>query len=411
MKILLLNQFFWPDEAATSQLLTDLACHLAAGGHEVTVICGESAYSAGGGAGAPPVEVVRIRNSRFSRAPKARLLSYLSFLAGAAWRGLWVARPDVVVSLTTPPLLSAVGALLKTVRRSRHFIWVMDLYPDVAVDLGVLRAESWVTRIAGFIADAAKRHADGIIALGECMRERLVKRGIPEEKIRVAENWADGSKMIPLPLPDGPFTVLYSGNLGLAHDTDTICGAIERLRHDRRFLFVFIGGGPQWAKVMSYCREREVRNVRFLPHAPREQLGTNLARGHVGLVTQKPACAGSVVPSKVYGLMAARRPVLFIGPREATPARIIEKSGCGWRIDCGDVNGLVSLLEILNAHRELVREAGTRGRAAFADRYDLPQGVSRIQEILCASGAPATVHNRCTLSSYSLLPRSSSRSS
>jgi glycosyltransferase involved in cell wall biosynthesis len=388
MNILLLNQFFYPDSAATSQLLTDLARDLVSQGHSVRVICGTSSYAEPDSVPAPDVEILRIPALPFSRGALARSLSYASFLFGAFCRGLLGPRPDLILTLTTPPALGVVGAILKTVSGARHFIWEMDLYPDIAVDLGFLQPRSWVTRLLGVSFDHARRRADGIIALGECMRRRLIRRGIPAARIHVADNWADGGEIRPLPFPGfEPLRILYSGNLGLAHDVDTIRAAILRFSSDRRFHFTFAGAGPMRHRLESFCREHRVANVEFAGYRPYGSLAQALGQCHVGLVTQKPATLGSVVPSKTYGLMAAGRPILFIGPPEAAPAEIIRRFRCGWHIAPGDSSGLFALLEFLAAQPALVSQAGALGRRALLEHYDLPVGVGRICEIL---GVPSS---------------------
>ncbi len=386
LNILLLNQFFWPDGAATSQLLTDLAIRLEEHGHAVTVICGSSSYADAGASQAPKVRIIRTLNLSFARGTLHRLLSYLTFYAGAVWHGFRVPRPDLVVTLTTPPLLSLAGTLLKTFRGARHFSWEMDVYPDVAVDLNVFRSTSWSSRLTGFLADYAREKADGIIALGECMRGRLMARGIPSEKIHIAENWADGNVIRSQPPASGHcLTVLYSGNLGLPHDVDTISAAMDQLQADDRFHFLFIGDGPRRKSLEQFCKSKELSHVSFAPHRKRDQLSQSLASAHIGLVTQRAECLGSVVPSKIYGLMAAGRPILFIGPRQATPSLIIERYRCGWQVDCGDAEGVVSLLRKLAAEPQLVRQAGFRARQAFVEHYDLPIRLSRLCDVLGVS--------------------------
>ena len=158
------------------------------------------------------------------------------------------------------------------VRGGRHFIWEMDVYADIAVELGVLRADAWWTRGLGWALDAVRRRADGVIVLGESMRGRLLGHGIPAERLFVAENWADGEEIRLRAFPTGTtLEVLYSGNLGLAHDLETVCGALETLAGetlagetlardtlagDVRFRFTFAGGGPQRAALERFCRER-----------------------------------------------------------------------------------------------------------------------------------------------------------
>lgn len=266
------------------------------------------------------MRVLEVPSLPFGRGAASRLACYLSFLAGALVRGLAAGKPEVVVTLTTPPLLSLVGAAIQRLRGARHYIWEMDVYPDVAVALGVLKPHSRLTRELGALADYARRRADGIIVLGPCMRDRLAARGVPPERIHVAENWADGSLIQPRPWPpDGSLRVLYSGNLGLAHDFDTISAAMARLASDARFQFVFAGDGPRRRTVEDFCRAHAIRNARFLPYQQSARLSEHSGACHVGLVTQTPESLGTVVPSKIYGLMAAARPVIFIGPPKPLP--------------------------------------------------------------------------------------------
>ncbi len=386
MRILLLNQFFWPDSAATSQLLTDLARGLAENGHEVYAIAADGGYAPDATGDAPPVQIVRVKALPFVRGKLGRVLSYASFYAGAAVAGLRLPRPDLVLTLTTPPLLSLLGNLLQRVRESRHFIWEMDMYPDVAIDLGTFRAGGVLDRVVGGMADFSRRRADGIIALGECMRERLIGRGVDARKISVAENWADGTAIQPLPRPGDPreLVVLYSGNLGLAHDLDTVTGAMLALKDDDRVRFVFAGSGGRRGELERFVAEHGIQSVAMRPYAPRASLGESLAVGDVGLVTQRDATCGSVVPSKVYGLLAAGRPILFVGPAEATPARLVRRFGCGWHVPVGDAAGLAALLRRLAADREEVAEAGRRARQALVTHFDSPLGVARICELLGA---------------------------
>ncbi|MBV9225855.1 MAG: glycosyltransferase family 4 protein [Acidobacteriaceae bacterium] len=395
MRVLLLNQFFWPDSAATSQLLTDLARGLAERGHEVHAICAEPGYALQDETNPPQAQVHRIPSVRFVRGPLGRVASYASFFLGSAWRGLRVPRPDVVITLTTPPLLSLVGNLVQFLRRSKHFIWEMDVYPDVAIDLQYVPKNGVFDRVIGTIAYLSRKRSDGILVLGACMRDRLLRRGLPASKVFIAENWADSKIIHPTswPEPGTPLTILYSGNLGLAHDTDTIVQAMTALKNDKNFRFVFAGGGARRKPLESLCREREIRSVEFRSYSSKMSLGESLGSGHIGLITQQTACLGSVVPSKVYGLLAAGRPVLFIGPEESTVAQIIKRFDCGWHIPCGDASSLLDLLRALSENRTVVEQAGSRARQAFLRFYDLPHGVSRICALIGLSSPAEASHD------------------
>ena len=376
-----INQFFWPDSAATSQLLTDVVLQALREGSNARVICAANRYA--GEESAPPRSVVihRCPAVPFVRGMLGRFVSYVSFLATSAVHGLRGPSPDTVVTLTTPPGLGAVGTLLQVLRGARHFIWQMDMYPDVAVDVKVLH-RSMITRLIGWVFDISRRRADGIIALGEEMKDRLIAHGVSPEKIHVCHNWADGNEIVPLPFPEGPLTIHYSGNFGMAHEAVTVRESVKALANDDRFRFVFTGGGKHHDALELLCRASEIANVSFEPYCPREHLGFSLAQGHLGLVTQLPETLGSVVPSKTYGIMAAGRPILYVGPRQATPARIIEEFHCGWQIEPGDVSGLTNLLETLDRRRDLIAEAGARARRAFEEHFDRPIAVARICKVL-----------------------------
>ncbi len=390
--MLFINQFFWPDSSATSQQLTDLVSGLATRGVEVSVLCGEGGYAEAAGEQAPPARVYRVRALPFSRGRVGRLFSYLSFYVAAFAKGLRLPRAEVVVSMTTPPLISLLGAAIKLVRGSRHFIWEQDLYPEIAVDLEYLQKGGVVHRVTSVLADLVRRHADGIIVLGPCMRERLIARGVSADKIAIAEHWASSAAITPRERPGDPneLVVLYSGNLGLAHDLETIEGAMLNLRGDARFRFVFAGTGGRRNELATFCEANQLTKVEFRPFVAREKLSEGLAAGDIGLVTQRDAACGALVPSKVYGILAAGRPLLFVGPANATPALLIEKHGCGWHVDCGDVASATRLLQHLAAHPELVKEAGQRARAALVHFYDLPQSIDRIADILGAARPPCS---------------------
>ncbi len=380
MKILLLNQFFWPDSAATSQQMSDLTATLASRGHEVHVICSKGGYATTAATAPPPATIHRVSGFAFVRGKVGRLLSYLSFYPFALLRALTLPRFDMVVSLTTPPLISLVGTAVKSVRGSRHFIWEQDIYPDVALNLGYIKAGGVIDRVVGYLADSSRRHADGILSLGRCMTLRLVRRGIPAAHMRLTENWSNSEAIRPLPRSGNPdeLVLLYSGNLGLAHDVRTFALAALELKSDPRFRFIFVGSGSRREELRQYVEVYDIRSVEERSYVPRDQLSEGLSIGDIGLVLQYDSCSGLVVPSKVYGIMASGRPILFVGPADATPALHIREHRCGWQIDNGDHAGLSRLLRYLADHKEEVHAAGARAREALLQHYDLPAGTARI---------------------------------
>ena len=387
MKVLLLNQFYWPDLTATSQLLTDLTRHLAEEGHQVTVICGGAAYAGADSTGQPRgVRILRTWALPFARGPLARVGSYLSYFLGALWFGLWAGRQDVIVSMTTPPLLSLIGWMIEIRTGGRHYIWEMDMYPDVMVDLGMFPANHWIVRFLGALADFGRRKAYAVISLGECMTRRLLDRGVPIEKIAIAENWADGNRIFPPAHPpsNSGLSFIYTGNMGMGHEFETLKGAMLALKQRAEISYTFVGGGARKPALEQFCRDQNISSAQFLSYRSPDELKLLTDNCHIGLVTQIPAVTGSIVPSKVYAQMAAGLPILFIGAPEAQPARIIERYRCGWHVACGDVAGLTRLIEWLAANPEEVRLAGDRAYRAFLAHHDRPLAVRHLGELLGA---------------------------
>lgn len=402
MQVLVISQFFGTDTAAVGQFLADAAVAVSEAGHKVRVICGDSGYAAceAGKVESIPsaasekarldrdnqrqdaIDLDPVKNITFSHNKVKKLLSYATFYAGATWKALTVPKPDVILTLTAPPGLAWIGWLMQRMRGCRHVVWEMDVYPDIAVALGMPLAGLLAGLLAG-VLDYPRRRADAVIALGDCMKDRLLQHKIPQERIFVAENWADGKDIFPMPFPElSPLRILYSGNLGLAHDVATLCDVMEQLAGDTGFFFDFVGGGPRRKALKDFCYKQGIENASFRTYVRQEQLGASLAECHIGLVTQKAATAGAVVPSKVYGLMAAGRPILYIGPATATPARLIRRFECGWHFECGDVDGVLKLLRYLQTHAEDIRVKGRLGRKAFEVHYDKPVGVARICRVL-----------------------------
>ncbi|HKF47790.1 MAG TPA: glycosyltransferase family 4 protein [Terracidiphilus sp.] len=386
MHIAVFNQFFWPDVIATGQYLTDVSRALSLD-HDVTAICSGPAHGCPDSSPYPRIVIVRSRTIAFAHRAFARIASYLSYLSGSMWHGLRLRCPDVILTLTTPPILPVIGSLISTLRGARHVVWEMDVYPDVATDVGWFRKGSLIDCLSGVIIDWSRRRAFAIVVLGDDMKSRLIGRGIDSEKIHIVENWADGSGIVPHPFPDGPLVIHYSGNLGLAHEIETIKGAMGRLRNHKDFRFVFSGAGARRPALEGFCRSENIHNVEFRSYCERVDLGRSLSEAHLGLVTQRPETLGSVVPSKTYGIMAAGRPLLFIGPDASTPARHIQRFNCGWRIEPGDVDSLTKLLLSLNQDRSIIVEAGKLARAAFDAHFDSCVSIPRLTAVICGAGS------------------------
>jgi glycosyltransferase involved in cell wall biosynthesis len=387
VRILLLNQYFWPDEAATAQLATDLCEDLVAGGAEVSVVSSAGAYVSQPGAPRPPlrerwrgVDILRVPATSLGRASiPRRLLDYASFYAGAAAQLVRAGRHDVVIVLTTPPLLASLGVLLRALRGERLVCWVQDVYPEIGVAFGVFPEHGLLTSALRLAARTIYRRADAVVALGEVMAERLVAAGAPRERVHVIHNWADGRAITAVPRARNAFArelrlgdrfvVGYSGNFGRGHDLDAILEAARRLRGHRRLHWLFIGEGPRRDEVAAAI-ERDRLNARLLPYQPRERLRASLSAPDVHLVTMRAGLEGLMVPSKLYGCLAAGRAVVFVGPERTEPAQILADERCGVTVPPADPAALAAAVEDLARRPREAAAMGRRGRAVFERRFD-----------------------------------------
>ena len=332
MRVIFLNRFYWPDEPATAQLLTDLAEQLVARGHRVSIIASHP------GRDEVPrfechhaVAIHRIRGTRWSRAGLAgKAADYATFFLGALWcLARMVRRGDIVVALTDPPLIGIGAWLVAAGRGARLFHWVQDIYPELAITLAGHR---WLG-ITVALRNHAWRRARRCVTLGADMGAVLSHAGVPGEQISLVPNWAPAGLAPPAgsiagKLRDewglqGKFIVEYSGNLGRVHDLEPVLAAAEALRDATGTVFLFVGAGPQRAALEAAVGHRGLRNVLFKPPQPRAHLGEVLALGDVHLVTLRPGCEALVFPSKLYGAAAVGRPVIFLGPRDCELARLV----------------------------------------------------------------------------------------
>lgn len=399
MKVIFINRFFHPDHSATSQLVSDLAFHLAEKGWEVAVVTGrrryedaEQAYPARERCAG--VEILRVRTSGFGRfSLPGRAIDYLTFYITAGWclRGL-VQQGDIVVAKTDPPLISVLAGWLASRRGARLVNWVQDLFPEIAVALGVKRLGGPIGRWLRDLRNGSFQKAEPSVVIGDRMAEQLYGEGVHRSHIRVIHNWVDGDAIRPLahaqnPLRnqwnlDGKFAVGYSGNLGRVHEYTTIIGAAECLRDRADIEFLFSGGGVASRELQHECTGRGLANVRFLPYQPREHLRESLGACDVHLIVLRPEMEGLVVPSKFYGVAAAGRPMLFVGDSGGEVARMIDLAEAGIAVSTGDSESLVSAILALQADSDIRERLGRNARAAFESRYSRPIALERWESVL-----------------------------
>ena len=380
MRILLLNQCFYPDVVSTAQHLTDLATALTARGHEVTVIASDRGYD-------DPtkrfkrrerwndIEIIRIpsfslgKNSRGRRA-----FNFGGFLFVCALRLLMLRRFDVVVALTSPPLISFLAALFVKLKGGSFCFWVMDLNPDEAIAAGWLDEKSAATRLFKRMLNYSFKVATRTVVLDRFMKERVVAKGFDSDRIAIVPPWshddhvqysAAGREEFRRKhgLSD-KFVVMYSGNHSPCHPLDTLLDAARELKERSEIVFSFIGGGSEQKKV----REQDLPNVKCLPYQPLDELSASLSAADLHVVVMGDEFVGIVHPCKVYNIMSTGAPTLYIGPTPSHVTDIASQLRARFFITShGDVERVTAA--ILEARQQHERQPVN----AFAKHTLLPQ--------------------------------------
>lgn len=413
MRLIFVNRFSSPDHSATSQMLADLAVGLSERGREVYVIASRQRYD-DAGASLPPREVVRGVNTHrvwtagFGRQKLLlRAIDYFTFYLTAAWRLMRLARRgDVVIVMTDPPLFSVIAAPIVRLRRCRMVNWLHDVFPEAAAAFGVGGRSGKIAFAAlRVLRNRSLRGASANVVLGERMAGLLAATGTPSRQIAIIPNWSDSAVVHPVepernPLRskwelDGKFVVGYSGNLGRAHERDAIVEAMTALHRGEGacaggtdVVFLFIGGGAQLGPLRREAEIRTLTNYRIEDYQPTERLAESLSAPDVHIVSLKPAFEGLIVPSKLYGILAAGRPALFIGDSDGEVARVLRDADCGVTVAPGDGHGLARAILDLARDPERRRRMGERARSVFAQRYDKIIAVDAWAKLLTGLASP-----------------------
>jgi glycosyltransferase involved in cell wall biosynthesis len=386
-RLLFINRYFFPDHSATSQILSQLAFHLAETGRPVHIVTSRQLYG-NPNADLAPQEVVRgvhvhrISTTGFGRsALLGRGMDYLSFYV-ATWRWLLAMadRGDTFIAMTDPPLLSVVAMDAARRRGARLVNWLQDIYPEIAIELSVPIVNGAAGKVLARLRDASLKAASANVVVGERMAEKVAARGVSTDRIHVVPNWSDDEAIVPVPPAGNPlraqwdlqdkFVVGYSGNLGQAHEFETLLGAAERLQGDPRILFLFVGGGHYFDELARRAQERGLKHqFRFLPYQPEETLKYSLSVPDVHWISLRSRLEGLVVPSKVYGIAAAGRPIIAVTAKDGEIARLVKQYDCGMTIEPGSPGPLARVILDLSIDAEKVAAMGKRARAMIEAQF------------------------------------------
>ncbi len=393
--ISIITQFYPPDYAATGQFVYDLAGALVHQGFEVSVFTGMPGYAFR----KTDVQRKESLNGVFvrrtgsihlmSKRIRNKLVSSVLFLLRCVIKFRHKSiRGSHLVLTSAPPFLGLIGWFYNKVFGHTYSCVIYDIYPEVAVRLRVVAAGHLVTRFWEFVNRKVWQRATSLIVLSEPMRQLLIKKN-PDlaNKIYVIHSWADPKFIRPIAKSknwfaqqyhlDGCFVVMYSGNLGRCHDSATILQCIRLLKDRSDIKFVFIGNGVGSQVIKSAIALEEITNVLQLPYQERETLPFSLTACDLSLVSILPNVGDTIAPSKIYGMLAAERPVAAICPEGSYLREIIADGNCGECFNNGDAQELANYICFLAANPQVQEASGKNARRFLESNYTIDQAIPK----------------------------------
>lgn len=398
-RVWVVSELYYPEDTSTGHFLTGIAEGLARE-YEVKVLAAQPTYAARGRRSSARewvggVEVRRCWSTTFSkdtsllRLVNLATISLSFFLAGLrSFR-----RGDVVIVVTNPPTLPFLIWVAVRWRGARFVLLIHDVYPEVLVATGLLRWNGLIARSLSRLVAALYARADRIVVLGRDMKE-LVLGKCPscENRILIIPNWGDTSEIRPAPKSENPilrelnlvdrFVVLYAGNIGRTQGVETLVEAAGLLRDRQDIAFLIAGEGAKRLWVERTIAEKKLGTVRLLPRSPRSDLGVLLGACDAAVISLMPGMTGISVPSRLYNVLAAGRPVLAIAGPESELARVVIEEGVGRVVTPGDGSAVATAITEMSQDKESLFEMSERGRAAAVGKYSYPRVLDRFRNLV-----------------------------
>jgi putative colanic acid biosynthesis glycosyltransferase WcaI len=390
--LLVLNQYYWPGVEATAQLLSQL-CEALTDEFEVTVVTGQlHGHELPTEERHNGVRVVRVRSTAYERSQlHLRAANYASYLGDSIVQALSGVRPDVVLCMTDPPIVGDIGLLAARRFDVPLVVISQDVFPEIAERLKRLENPIVVGSLRALVGLYLRR-ADRVVAIGETMQRRLEQKGAPGERIVVIPNWVDTTAITPQPKDnpwsrkhglDGRFVVMHSGNVGHAQDLDALVRAATLLRDLDELRIVIAGFGARHAELHALAKRLDVRDtVRFLPYQRREVLSDSLGAADLHFVGLAKGLSGYVVPSRLYGILSAGRPVLVAADEDSETVRLVGEAGAGVVLPPGRHDRVAAAIRDVVEGRVSLAGMGESGRAWVVREADREIAFARYRALL-----------------------------
>lgn len=398
--LIILSQYFYPDLSSTSQLLTELAEDLNEYGYHIKVYTVKPSYLKSKIETKKEeiykgIDICRVGATRFNKNNIfGRLINFFSYVFLVFSKLLFQKDKYPLLIVSNPPFLSMIGLLFRKIRKQKYIYLIYDIYPEIAVKMGYLKEKNIIVKLWDKINYQVLINAEKAIVLGEYMAEKIKKKYqlFEDHKIKIIHNWADEHFIIPIKKEENwfvkkynledKFIILFSGNIGLLQDLSTVMNAAEKLKVYKDILFLFIGEGGSLNKLRTIVSQKKLYNVKFLSYQPKEKFPYSLNASDISIIALEKGVEGLAVPCKTYGILASGRAVLGLVGKNCEVADVIKNAECGFRVDQGDVDGLVEKIKYIYENPEILKIMGENSRKYFEKHFTRSQMTSKYYKIL-----------------------------
>lgn len=389
LSLRIISQSFYPDIVATGELLYELAVKIHNDFNvEVSVLTAQPSFVIKDNLPSEEnINGIKVKRLNIFKFDKNSLIGKIfnahSFFYFAMHYLNWSKKTDWLLIPTSPPLLPLLGTYLKFTKRQRYVFLMHDMYPEIAEKLGYIRKDGIFYKGWDFLSKLSLKAADKIIVLSDDMKAGILNwvKNIDPNKITVIHNWADEELIKPIVKKEnffiekfemqGKFIVEYSGNIGRIHEFKTIIDAARQLKDNEDIIFLFIGDGGRKDEVESLVKAYQLNNVKFIPYQKREDLGYSLGMADIHVLSLLDEYKHLAAPSKLYGILASGKPVIFVGSKDCYITKILEYNRCGVQVEIGNYKKIEEFVLQLKSNSEEWNSFAINSRSCFEKQYTL----------------------------------------
>ncbi|MBC6003815.1 MAG: glycosyltransferase family 4 protein [Paeniclostridium sordellii] len=385
MKLLILSEYFYPDKSSTPKVLTELAEDIVKNGIDVDVITSDCSYR-GQNSDLKSEEVYeginikRVYSSKFNRNKAlGRITNYLTFLVSAFINTILKKDYDYILLVSNPPILPLIGYLVNKIRKKPYIYLLHDIYPDMAVKVGAIKDDGLICKVMTAINKKIYNNAHKVIVLGKDMKQNLLNKKVPEDKIEIITNWADKEKIYKISKVnefsiknniDDTFNIIYTGNIGRFHDIETILKAAYELKKVRNIKFIFVGDGYKKKDIEAYVEKFRLENIKIFDYQYGETYNQLLNSADLFITTLDKGIEGLGVPSKTYSYLAAGKPIIAIMNKDSEIGSLVEGNKLGIRVDSGEVIRITNFILSMNRELNLYKDIQNNVEDIFNNNYE-----------------------------------------